>query len=400
MAMWEIAQPRNKKFKLFIEGPPGCFKSRVALRLADNGDRAKPTNAVIDTEFGTDWYGGDFAFKRAQTNDPDEILKAVTDLVKKPGDIRTLTLDSFSVHYDALMDKWVDLFALREKTSAGNKGEYYTLQPRDYVHINRDASKLVRMMLKSDLNVICICQVKDQWEGMKVIGSVFDGWKRLPYYFDTRIQITEKKGGGWVAKVLGKDRSNSFKPGEIIPWENDEQIVKYITDKMGQSFSGGALAGNFDPETEMTQPVAAGVVVAAISEAPAAAVTPPVNPPVTPAVVTPEPAVAVAPAVEPVTIVTDERRPPFGYIPPSVAPEPVVEAAVIPEIPSGPVKHETLVEIVRVKKEAKINDPVVWGKLVAMFNKPDGTPHTSAKEMTEDVAQELIKSIIRGEIPT
>ena len=388
MAMWEIAQPRNKKFKLFIEGPPGCFKSRVALRLADNGDRAKPTNAVIDTEFGTDWYGGDFAFKRAQTNDPDEILKAVTDLVKKPEDIRTLTLDSFSVHYDALMDKWVDLFALREKTSAGNKGEYYTLQPRDYVHINRDASKLVRMMLKSDLNVICICQVKDQWEGMKVIGSVFDGWKRLPYYFDTRIQITEKKGGGWVAKVLGKDRSNSFKPGEIIPWENDEQIVKYITDKMGQSFSGGALAGNFDPETEVTQPVAAGVVVAAISEAPAAAVTTPVNPPVTPSVVTPEP-VAVA---EPVTQVAAPETPAAQ----AAVVEPVVEAAptVIPEIPSGPVKHETLVEIVRVKKEAKINDPVVWGKLVAKYNV------ATAKDMTEAQAQELIKDIIRGELPT
>ena len=383
MATWEIAQPRNKKFKLFIEGPPGCFKSRVALRLADNGDRAKPTNAVIDTEFGTDWYGGDFAFKRAQTNDPDEILKAVTDLVKKPGDIRTLTLDSFSVHYDALMDKWVDLFALREKTSAGNKGEYYTLQPRDYVHINRDASKLVRMMLKSDLNVICICQVKDQWEGMKVIGSVFDGWKRLPYYFDTRIQITEKKGGGWVAKVLGKDRSNSFKPGEIIPWENDEQIVKYITDKMGQSFSGGALAGNFDPETEVTQPVAAGVVVAAISEAPAAAVTPPVTPAVTPE------SVAAAPAVEPVAPVAVPETPA-----PAAVVEPVVEAAVIPEIPSGPVKHETLVEIVRVKKEAKINDPVVWGKLVAKYNV------ATAKDMTEAQAQELIKDIIRGELPT
>ncbi len=122
--MWDVAQPRNKKFKYFLSGPPGCYKTRLALRLGDNGNRENPATGVIDTEFGTDHYAGEFAYRLKQNNDPDTILKEVKKLVKNPGDIKTLIIDSFSVYYDALMEKWVDLFALREKNSAGNKGDY------------------------------------------------------------------------------------------------------------------------------------------------------------------------------------------------------------------------------------------------------------------------------------
>ena len=77
--MWPIAEPKDKKFKFFFSGPPGSYKTRLALRLADNGNRKDPATGIIDTEFGTDHYAGEFAFRRLQENDPDlieeEILK-------------------------------------------------------------------------------------------------------------------------------------------------------------------------------------------------------------------------------------------------------------------------------------------------------------------------------------
>ena len=156
------------------------------------------------------------------------------------------------------MDEWVDRFLKREIASAGNKGEYYTLQPRDYVHINRSASKIVRMLLESDLNLICVCQVKDKWEDMKVVGSIFDGWKRLPYYFDTIIEISEdKKNGGWKAFLKGKDRSGSLVPGQPIPWENDEEIVEYLAGKFGTKLDGSPIEQKEVKKTAKTEKQAA-----------------------------------------------------------------------------------------------------------------------------------------------
>ena len=202
----------------------------------------------MDTEFGTKHYGGEFAFRRLESNDPDEIMEKVKDLVRKPENIVTLGFDSFSVYYDALIEKYADLFLKREISSAGNKGEYYTLQPRDYVHINREAGKLIRLLMKSDLNIILTCQLKDKWEGMKVIGSVFDGWKRLPYYFDTVIQMASdpQDPKKWVAQVKGKDRSNSLPTNSQMAWENDEKVVKFLEKKFGQRLATDRKAVGYD----------------------------------------------------------------------------------------------------------------------------------------------------------
>lgn len=399
---WEIAKPRSKKFKIFVSGPPGCFKTRLALRLANNGDFNLPTAAVVDTEFGTDHYADQFAFYRKQTNDPEKIFQQVRDLVKDPGNIRTLIFDSFSVYYDALMEMWIDRFQLREKTSAGNKGEYYTLQPRDYVHPNRDAAKLVRMLLKCDLNIICNCQVKDQWEGMKVVGSVFDGWKRLPYYFDTVIAVeaSKKKDTPWMARIDQKDRSYSFKLGEAIPWGSDQEAYDFMVKKMGQDLSGGKLAASYDPETDTTVDVkkeAKSVVVPETKKEPeikqAEAEVKEVK----------EAKEAEAKTESPVETKkepekeSETKKEPEAETKAKEKPKKTKEPEKAPEDPpaaTGPAKKDTLFEIVRLKKEHKINAPDVWLKMVKKYNVE------TARDMSEDQAQELIKDIIRGEIPT
>jgi hypothetical protein len=113
---------------------------------------------------------------------------------------------------------------IREPASKGHKKEYYVLQPRDYTPINRYANKQIRMLLKSDLNVIGICQSKDKWDDMQVVGVQADGPKRLAHFFDTIIEISEGKKG-FIGHVR-KDRSNTFKIGTQIPWMSEKEIVK------------------------------------------------------------------------------------------------------------------------------------------------------------------------------
>ena len=223
---WIQSSPKPKRSKIFLYGPPGSYKTRTMLRLGE------PNIAVIDTEFGTQHYG-DFDFVYRETVDPDEVIKLVKSLIKNPGKIETIGLDTFSVYYEALVSKYSDLFLKREIRSAGHKGEYYTLQPRDYQPINREASKLVRLLMQCDLNVIVTCQVKDLWgDNMKVVGTIHDGWKRLPYYFDTPIEIKAHKNT--FQAVCSKDRSHRLEVGKIYPWGSDEEAYNLLSGVFGK----------------------------------------------------------------------------------------------------------------------------------------------------------------------
>lgn len=366
---WPIAKQRPKKFKLFMSGPPGCFKTRVALRLADNRNFEDPATAVIDTEFGSEHYGSEFAFRVPPIDpyqlDADEVYRLVADLVKKPGNIKTLIIDSFSVYYDMLIEKWLEKFLLREITSAGHKSDYYNLQPRDYNHINRDASKLVRALLFSDLNVICVCQIKNQYEfvagALKIIGQTADGWKRMGYYFDTLIDVQKGKGGkGWLAAVTEKDRTNSFEIGEIIPWENDQKIVEHMVKKFGHSFYEGPAAHSFDPDTAQQ-------FVRRFAEEGAEKI---------------------------------EEKVELGKLPPKLqqAAAPVQEA---PPLDSGtvekntkPVKAETLMECLGEVRKLGLDKP----ELIAAVKNLYG--HAKPSMMSEGEATELTKMAIRGDFPT
>jgi len=246
---WTASSPKPKRSKIFLFGPPGSYKTRTMLRLAE------PDIAVIDTEFGTQHYG-DFDFVYNETIDPDEVMKLIQDLIKKPGKIKTIGIDTFSVYYESLVAKYADLFLKREVRSAGHKGEYYTLQPRDYQPINREASKLVRLLMQCDLNVIVTCQVKDRWgDNMKVIGSTHDGWKRLPYYFDTPIEIKTHKNT--FQAVCSKDRSHHLEVGKVYPWGSDEEAYNLISGAFGKSLISGVkktkIKKKVEKETEIVK---------------------------------------------------------------------------------------------------------------------------------------------------
>ena len=386
---WPVAEPEQKRFKIFIAGPPGCFKTRTALALADNGKRNAPASAVIDTEFGTKHYAGEYAFRRKESFDPGEIYRLTKGLLQNPGDVTTLIFDSFSVYYDALSEDWVDKFQRRELTSPGNKGEYYTMQPRDYVHVNRDAGKLVRMMLNCDLNVICTCQVKPEWENMKVIGSVFDGWKRLPYYFDIYIFVEEwkKPGGtmGWKAYIKGKDRTGSLQPGQKIEWENAASIAAYLTEKFGQKLSEMPKAASYDADTDKK--------VSVVVEADAK--TPEVKTATAEVKASAKKTAVKEPAKEPAKEAATSTKPaadPTGSIPSETVSNDVEPG---PGLNVSPVSKNLLVEIVRLKNACKIQQPEVWKQMVAKYADAKGQPLASATGMLMWQAEDFIRTLTR-----
>jgi hypothetical protein len=230
---FEVAKPEAKRFKLFIWGPPGSFKTRVSLGLACS--TSETTSMVIDTERGTDHYAGEFKFFRIRAVDRSEIEEAVEKVIAAPNGIKTIIVDSFSIYYEALVTAMADIFLIREQSGKGNKRDYYRLQPGDYPIINREAARFVRKLIDCDLNVIVTCQSKNEWTDMQVTGETFDAWRRLPYYFDTVIKIKQGKNG-WEAESISKDRSGFLKSG-AIPWGNSNAATVFLK-KAGFDLTG------------------------------------------------------------------------------------------------------------------------------------------------------------------
>jgi len=235
---FELATPCTKKYKLFFWGPEGSFKTRTALRLGNVSNGEQPSLAIIDTERGSEHYSGDFNFLRIITVDPDKVYNAVKNLVQNPGQVKTLVIDSFTVYYQSLISKYVDLFMKREMTSKGNKGEYYVLQPRDYQAINREAYNLIRMLIASDLNIIVTAHAKDKWgENMQVEGLTPDAPKKMSHFFDTVIEIETGVDGKFHGYVHAKDRTNKIAIDEAIPWHSDAAAVKHLQKAFGHLLS-------------------------------------------------------------------------------------------------------------------------------------------------------------------
>ena len=246
-----VATGKKRRCKMFTYGPEGTLKTRVALRLGSGKDPA--LMAVVDTERGTDHYVKEFNFSRISTSDPVEIFKEIKALVKEPGRVRTLCIDSISVYHEAMVSKFCDIYLKRETTSKGNKRDYYKLQPADYQPINREVGKLIRLLLESDLNIIVTAHAKDRWgDDMKVAGTTFDGWKKLAFYFDTVLEI-QKAADGTMTLVCHKDRTNGLKEGARLPWKNDKDAYKTLKKAFGGLADSEAATGWDDlPEEPVT----------------------------------------------------------------------------------------------------------------------------------------------------
>ena len=247
--MWKKATKKTKRFKICIVGPPGAYKTRTMLRLANNPE-GEPALAVVDTEAGTDHFADEFNFLRVQSPEPNEITRAVNEILQKPGPIKCLAIDSFSLYCEAVTSKYTDFYLIRELNSPGYKKEYYQLQPRDFQPINREITKTIKKLLDCDLNIIVTCQSKDLWgDNFKVIGTTHDGFRRLPYYFDIVIFVEDDKKCGLRAAVT-KDRTHFFP--KTFPWTDDKVAYAEFVKALGCDLTSGESAR---PYVETADPI-------------------------------------------------------------------------------------------------------------------------------------------------
>jgi hypothetical protein len=206
---FQPAAETDRRLKLFLWGDSGVGKTTLALRF--------PGAVVIDMEGGTEHYGGVFNFDVLKATTADEVTAAVEWLRTKPHAYRTLVIDPVTLFWDALQSKWGRVFLQRNKGGKGHHGDFYELQPRDWVTLKAEFKELVRKLIALDMNVILTARQKAQYSDagfMRVIGETFDGEKSLPYLFDTILHLTRDESGHFMAENL-KDRTNKLPRGKF-----------------------------------------------------------------------------------------------------------------------------------------------------------------------------------------
>lgn len=207
-------------------GGSGAGKTTTALQF--------PNPAVIDLEGGTEHYGKDFSFDVLKATTADEIRSAVDWLLTHDHDYRTLVIDPVTLYWDALQQKWSDIFLRRNKSSKGHRLEFYDLQPRDWMTIKAEHKELIRKLIQLDMNVIVTARQKTLYADqgfMRAIGETFDGEKSLPYMFDTILRLYRDDKGRFMAEAL-KDRTNKLPQGHF------EVSYQILEDRLGKDALG------------------------------------------------------------------------------------------------------------------------------------------------------------------
>lgn len=199
-----VASKVEKRPKVFLWGESGSGKTTLALQF--------PSPVVIDMERGTELYGDD-KFAVTHTTDPDVVMERVEWLRFNKHSYKTLVIDSITVYWEALQHKWSEIFLRRNKTSKGNKFEYYDFQPKDWMQMRDEYQHLMRTLLSLDMNVVVTAHSKTLYadgDFMKKVGDTFDSQKKSPYLFDITMQLTvdpaTDKHWSLVTKERGKVR--------------------------------------------------------------------------------------------------------------------------------------------------------------------------------------------------
>ncbi len=206
------AEETQQRLKVFFYGAAKVGKTTASIQF--------PKPYWIDTEGSADKpiyvelmkKSGGVVF---QTQDFEEVVKEVKLLMTEKHEFKTLIIDSFTILYNDLIDKYED--------SIG--AEF----GRHLAAANKRVKHLLNLLLRLDMNVIITSHSKSEYrvEGKSMVnlGTTFDCYKKLDYLFDLIVEV-QKRGKERVALIKGT-RFDCFKEDECFPFTYDEIASRY-----------------------------------------------------------------------------------------------------------------------------------------------------------------------------
>lgn len=222
----------QKRLKAFFYGPSGVGKTTAAIQF--------PRPYLIDTERGaeneqyakmlTDQGGVIF-----QTSDFDDVMAEITSLMQEKHEFRTLIIDPMTVLHDGIVDRAI---ALHGQEFGRYKGD-----------VKRQMKRLITMLYRLDMNVICTSHAKPKWvrttdskgrETATQEGLTFDCYDGIDYMMDLVFEVN-MRGKNRVG-IVRKSRVEAFPEGEVFPFTYAEIADRYGASKMEEQAAPQALA--------------------------------------------------------------------------------------------------------------------------------------------------------------
>lgn len=204
--MFQPAEQIAKRLKIYVWGESGSGKTWFALGAPD-------PIALIDTEGGSDLYGGRFKFDRLSTKSYQDTMQALKEV--PAGGYKTLIVDPITVIYQSLIGGRLE-YRRQRATDKENVG----LVVQDWGDIKRKYAMLLTELINLPCHVIVTARQSDLYEAkaggdIQKIGVKPDTDKTTDYVFDEVLRM-EPAGEGERIAVILKDRSSTYKTGQRV----------------------------------------------------------------------------------------------------------------------------------------------------------------------------------------
>jgi hypothetical protein len=188
-------EAKDTKLKFFMFGPAGVGKTLAAIQF--------PNAYIIDLEQGTNNYHklinqkNSFVF---QSTDPFDIENEIDCLINEQHNFKTLIIDPITILWTEIQEKWHEKFV---KSAIENKKldilEDFGM--RFWQKCRPDYKRIIKKILKLNMNVIITAHQKDKYSGQNLIGVTSDSEKGDEHSFDFVFRLY-KQGKEFYAQTI------------------------------------------------------------------------------------------------------------------------------------------------------------------------------------------------------